>query len=278
MIIKSAYTINKELAMIGFYTHIYFASKVTEGLPIGSSQVIKLYPDAFRLGLLGTDILDGISNVRAELDSVHSYDLFASSAEYILGSGSKCQLSYMLGMICHYLLDSRLKPYIYYVYEHGVHHYFDEEVSILDLCDIENSIDYYIRCSHMISQMDEIKSFKARGFVVEDIIDLYVNGINPRCLGYVVEAGQIRTQFNSFTFRDPVPKDMLTNDYMNTKRRPWQQVRNEYFETNVSLEQMFDKITPIAQKMIKDYMASARSDYPLTRKAFLINANGVKTK
>ena len=154
----------------------------------------------------------------------------------------------------------------------------DQEVSILDLCDIENSIDYYIRCSHMISQMDEIKSFKARGFVVEDIIDLYVNGINPRCLGYVVEAGQIRTQFNSFTFRDPVPKDMLTNDYMNTKRRPWQQVRNEYFETNVSLEQMFDKITPIAQKMIKDYMASARSDYPLTRKAFLINANGVKTK
>ena len=143
--------------MIGFYTQIYFASKVTRNLPIGSSQVIKLYPDAFRLGLLGADAFDKIGNVKAEMDSIHGYELFAGTAEYILGSGSKCQLSYMLGMICHYFLDSRMKPYVYYLFEHGVHHYFDDELSVIELEDIENSVDYYIRCSHMLSEMDEIK-------------------------------------------------------------------------------------------------------------------------
>lgn len=262
--------------MIGFYTQIYFASKVTRNLPMGSSQVIKLYPDAFRLGLLGADAFDKIGNVKAEMDSIHGYELFAGTAEYILGSGSKCQLSYMLGMICHYFLDSRMKPYVYYLFEHGVHHYFDDELSVIELEDIENSIDYYIRCSHMLSEMDEIKKFKARDFVIEDIIDLYVNAIAPKCLGYFVEPKEFREAFTSYPFVDPVPKDMLTNDYMNTKRNSWEQIRNENFVTNVSLEQLFDKITPIAQKMIKDYMASARSNYPLTRKAFLVNANGVK--
>lgn len=262
--------------MIGFYTQIYFASKVTEGLPIGSSQVIRLYPDAFRLGVLGADVFEGIGTVKAELDSLHGYDLFAGAAEYILGSSSKCQLSYMLGMICHYLLDSRMKPYVYYMYEHGVHHYFDDGLSVEELQDISNSIDYYVRCSHLLSSLDEIRKFKARDFVIEDIIDLYTNAIDPKCLGYVVEPSAFRLAFNSYSFADPKPKNMLINDYMNINRNTWEQIRNEKMETNVSLEQLLDKITPLAQRMIKDYMASARSNYPLTKKAFIINANGVK--
>lgn len=262
--------------MLGFYTQIYFASKVTANLPLGSSQVIKLYPDAFRLGVLGANVFTGLGNVKSEMDSLHGYDLFAGTAEYILSSGSKCQLSYMLGVICHYLLDSRLNPYIYYLSENGVKHYFDNGVSIVELKQIGDSIDYYVRCAHMLSKMDEIKSFKPRNFVVDDIVDLYTNAINPKCLGYVVEEDELKKCFKNYSFADPVPTDMLTNDYMNTEHNTWEQIRNENFVTNVSIEQLMDKIQPIALKMIKDYMASARSGYPLTRKAFIINANGVK--
>lgn len=262
--------------MIGFYTHIYFASNVIEKLPLGSSQVIKLYPDAFRLGVLGANVFSGMGNIKSEMDCLHGYDLFASTAEYILSSGSKCQLSYMLGMICHYLLDSRLNPYIYYLAENGVKHYFDDGVSILELKQIGDSLDYYIRCAYMLSKMDEIKTFKPRDFVVEDIVSLYTNSINQRCLGYVVEESELKKCFKNYSFADPIPADMLTNDYMNREHNTWEQIRNERLVTTVSIDQLLQKIQPIALKMIKDYMGSARSGRPLTRKAFLINANGVK--
>lgn len=262
--------------MIGFYTQIYFASNVIEKLPLGSSQVIKLYPDAFRLGVLGANVFEGLGNIKSEMDCLHGYDLFASTAEYILSSGSKCQLSYMLGMICHYLLDSRLNPYIYYLAENGVKHYFDDGISVLEPKQIGASIDYYVRCAYMLSRMEETKEFMPRDFVVDDIVSLYTNSINPNCLGYVVEESELKRCFKNYSFVDPIPTDMLTNDFMNTNHNSWEQIRNERLVTSVSIEQLMRKIEPIALKMIKDYMGSARSGLPLTRKAFIINANGVK--
>lgn len=262
--------------MIGFYTHVYFASNVVTQLPLGSSQVIKLYPDAFRLGVLGANVFEGFGNMKSEMDSLHGYDLFASTAEYILSSGSKCQLSYMLGMICHYLLDSRLNPYVYYLAENGVKHYFDDGSSILEPSEIGSSIDYYVRCAHMLGEMDELKSFKPRDFVVDDIVSLYVHSITSNCLGYEVDEGELKRRFKTFSFADPTPKDMPTNDYMNTRHNAWEPIRNERLTTTVSIEQLFNKIEPVALRMIKDYMGSARSGLPLTRKAFIINANGVK--
>lgn len=262
--------------MAGYFMHIYFANRITEKLPIGSSSVIKLYPDAFRLGVLGSDLLFPIQRTEAEMDVADAFTLFENTADYIFGSGSKCQLSYMLGMVVHYLLDSRINPYFYYLAENGVPHYYDSQKTSLECDQIADGLDFYYLNAHLRDKKDEILSFKPRKDVVLDIASLYSHVIST-IIGHSIDEDKIISCLAKPLFKELESIDMLTLDIANTKNRSWKTVRNGEWSTNMSIEELLDKIEPIAIKMIADYMDRARSGVELNKKAFRINTLGVLT-
>lgn len=262
--------------MAGYFMHVYFADRIAQKLPIGSSSVIKLYPDAYRLGVLGSDLLFPIQRTEAEMDVADAFTLFENTADYIFGSGSKCQLSYMLGMLVHYLLDSRINPYFHYLAENGVPHYYDSTKTSLDWEQIEDGLDYYFLNAHLREQKEEILNFKPRKDVVLDIASLYSHVI-PTVIGHTIDEDKLIACLCNPLMKNLDTIDMLTLDVANTKNRSWKTVRNGQWTTNMSVAELLDKIEPIAIKMISDYMDRARSGIELNKKAFRVNTLGVLT-
>ena len=260
--------------MPAYYTHLYFALQLIDKLPYAPNAVIRLYPDAYRLGALGADILRPMGRTSAELDVAKPFDLFEQSAAHIYESGSKCQLSYMLGMLTHYLLDSRINPYMYYFAERGVPHYFDEGREIVSYDNIKQSIDHHIAHAYLDGQTDALQQEKARTDVIEDIGKLYERAI-CRVVGHILPAKQIDKLLEQHEWTPSEGYKLPDLDYTNRNHHEWETVRNGNWKTRMSLEELMSKLESIAIKLMRDYMARVRSGDALKEDAFRVNHLGV---
>ncbi|MBO4534391.1 MAG: zinc dependent phospholipase C family protein, partial [Clostridia bacterium] len=238
------------------------------------AAVVKLYHDAYLLGAMGADLLAPMGRTAAELDVMDPYDLFEQTAAYAYESGSKCQLAYMLGMLTHYLLDSRINPYLYYFAENGVPHYFDEDKEIVTYEDIRASVDYYISQAHLDGKKEELRAFRARPDVVEDLGKLYERAVS-RAVGHILPAKEVCACLANPKWSADRGVKMETLDYTNQEGRPWKTVRGGEWISTLPLEELLEKLEPIAVKMIGDYMARVRSGIELNKMAFRVNHLGV---
>lgn len=260
--------------MPAYFTHSYFALDLIDKLPYASCAVTRLYPDAYRLGALGADVLRSLGRVSAEMDVANPYTLFEQTGGHIYESGSKCQLSYMLGMLTHYLLDSRINPYIYYFAEHGVPHYFDDGKDMMSYEQIRSSIDHHIANAYLDGKRQEIMSFTVREDVLEDIAKLYERAIGG-VLGHTLPQKQIQKALSSVEWTNWEGYRLTELDYLNRNHATWETVRNGSWTSTMSLFELLDKLQPIALQLIEDYMGRMRSGYALNRRAFQINHLGV---
>lgn len=257
-----------------YYTYLYFADKLRDSLPYASAAVTKLYHDAYLLGAMGADVLAPMGRAVAEMDVIDPYKLFEETASYAYESGSKCQLAYMLGMLVHYLLDSRVNPYLYYFAETGVPHYFDDGKDVVAYQDIRASVDYYISQAHLDGRKEELRSLRARPDVVEDLGKLYERAVS-RAVGHILPAKEVCQCLANPKWGEDYGVKMEILDYTNREHRPWKTVRDGEWVNTMSLEELFDKLQPIAIKMIADYMARVRSGIELNKMAFRVNHLGI---
>lgn len=257
-----------------YYTYLYFAEKLRDSLPYASAAVVKLYHDAYLLGAMGADLLAPMGRTAAEMDVMDPYDLFEQTAAYSYESGSKCQLAYMLGMLTHYLLDSRINPYLYYFAENGAPHYFDEDKEIVSYEDIRASVDYYISQAHLDGKKEELRAFRARPDVVEDLGKLYERAVS-RAVGHILPAKEVEQCLSNPKWTPDYGVKMEIVDYTNREGRQWKTVRGGEWTSTLSLEELLEKLEPIAVKMIGDYMGRVRSGIELNKMAFRVNHLGV---
>ena len=257
-----------------YYTYLYFAEKLRDSLPYAPAAVVKLYHDAYLLGAMGADVLAPLGWTAAEMDVIDAYELFEQTAAYIYESGSKCQLAYMLGMLTHYLLDSRINPYLYYFAETGVPHYFDDDKEIVPYEDIRASVDYYISQAHLDGKKEELRAFRARKDVVEDIGKLYERAV-CRAVGHILPAKEVDKCLSEPKWGEDRGVKMEELDYTNRECRTWKTVRGGEWTSNLSLEALLGKLETLAIKMFDDYMARVRSGIELNKMAFQVNHLGV---
>ena len=263
--------------MPGYFTHLYFADRIISRLPTGSASVVDLYPDAYKLGALGADVFDDVGRLHAEMDVTSAYDLFNECGAYIYTTGLKTQLSYCLGMLTHYVLDSRLTPYVMYLVENGAPHYYDDERTVLTKQEIVAGIDYYVARAYMNENFDKLTDINAKKIVADDIADLYKNAIF-HSVRHSIDPDKIIRSLNALDLSEKKPVDMLNVDYMNTREREWATVRNGEWKTSMSIDAFFDKIEPIVLKLLEDFMARARSSVELNKKAFVVSFTGIINK
>ena len=246
-------------------------------MQVGARSVVDLYTDAYLAGALGADVLDDLGRLHAEMDVADVYSFFDSAGAYIYSSGLKSQLAYMLGMLTHYLLDSRLTPYVMYLAENGAPHFYDEQRTTLTKEEIVTGVDYYVVRAYLYDDLDKVNAFSVREFVAKDIGELYESALF-HAVRHAIPKDKVVSCLQKISLQEGSPVDMLNVDYANTRKREWTTVRNGNWRTDMSLEEFFEKMEPIALKLITDYMDRARSAISLNPKAFFVDFLGVLNK
>lgn len=259
--------------MPNYYTHFYFADKLMTELPYASRSVVDLYPDAYRLGAFGVDILKSLNRLRSKLDYKYIYEFFETTCNYVYHNGSKCQLAYILGMAAHYIADSRINPYIYYILENGVPGYFGADKGFMDIISIRNSIDAHIEKKIPEKQLKSMRE-EPLGEVVEEIGELFENAVSE-VVGYKIKCGKIKNCMSSLKIPAPKPYKLELYDYLNRQKNSWFKVRNTDDTSNMTFMELIDKIIPSAIKVIDNIMSRVRSGEALEKSQFSLNYLGI---
>lgn len=105
--------------MPSLYAHNKFGKLVIPKLPIEIKQIIKKYPDSFRIGLQGPDFLffhilnSKMTKLGISMHHNDTYTFMEHACTVIKKYGiDSAQYSYILGFICHFTLDNICHPYV----------------------------------------------------------------------------------------------------------------------------------------------------------------------
>lgn len=107
--------------MPAFYAHHRFGEKVLPLLDDEIRELILNYRDSFNVGLQGPDLLtyyqphqqNRVATYGFHLQELSAYPFFQNALKIIKKQGRATrEYAYILGVICHYILDSECHPYI----------------------------------------------------------------------------------------------------------------------------------------------------------------------
>lgn len=113
------------------YAHDVFGKMVFQKLPDDMKQIVTSQRAAYLIGLHGPDILFyykpfGHNSVNEKGYSMHkaiASEFFSNCKKRYIQTRNETLLSYVLGFICHYMLDSTCHPYIgQYIEKTGAPH------------------------------------------------------------------------------------------------------------------------------------------------------------
>lgn len=255
------------------FAHYYFSKKLTENAPYALSAIIALYPDAYLLGSLGADLFD--SEHRARLDAADPMQIFSVTARHIFMNGSKCQLSYMLGLVSHYALDRVVNPFITYFAQNGVAQYFGGKTEIATREEIEIGIDRHIIRDYLGTEkaLEIVGTLKTRKIVLQEITELYMDILNDLSDIYL-NSHKTRSLLENVSPDIPLSEGLGRLDFMNRENHEWRDAeKNKYTQ---SIDEILETERENAYLLLEEYMAMARSNKAPDEAHFAVNALGVR--
>jgi len=247
------------------FIHYYFSDSLTENMTYALSAIIKLYPDAYLLGSLGTERMRG-SDHHERLRNADPIQLFGVSARHIFTNGSKCQLSYMLGMVSHYALDRVMNPYVKYFAANGVAGYFGGKIETQSMDEIEIGVDRHIVRDYlgMEKALALVDHLEVRKPVLEEICMLYVDVLNDVadiCMNY----RKTYDLLESIKPDIPLSEGLGRLDFMNRENREWKGAQGT---TSLSVDELLKEQREVAYDLLEEYMAMARSNKSINVEKF----------
>ena len=154
--------------MADFLTHDLFGDMVRKEAPVEVRELAGQYPEAYRWGLQGPDILffrslwkEGgpFHHAAGRMHGENTDGLFSAMTEHIRrqeGEKQKVLLSYFYGFLCHYALDSTAHPLVYF-HEYRLCDAGEPGLSRADGSEVHSLIE---------SELDELTLFTRRGQTV----------------------------------------------------------------------------------------------------------------
>lgn len=253
------------------FAHYYFSHKLTEGAPYALSAIVALYPDAYLLGSLGADLFH--SEHRARLDVADPMQIFSVTARHIFMNGSKCQLSYMLGMVSHYALDRVANPFIDHFAQNGVRQYFGGKVETVSREEIEIGIDRHIIRDYLgiDKALEIVGGLKTRKIVIDEITELYMDILNDLSDIYM-NSHRTRALLEGVAPDIPLSEGLGRLDYMNRENHEW--LDRDKIKHTQSLDELLESEREDAYLLLEEYMAMARSNKAPDMSHFTLNARG----
>lgn len=302
--------------MPNLITHYYFADTVKEKLKGDVLKVLEKQPKAFKLGAIGPDFMFALRELGLKekmfpntMQYLKMHEVFALSGEYLRNNYNDVIYSYLIGLLCHYVSDYYVHPYVNFFVERYTAKYLptNQIPSIHTL--IESAID-----SHICEEKYNIPSNKFPAGKVSDapkqvrlkIGELYekviggIFGFDAKAKRYsmsfvltksfmkfsVDKTGLKKKLFNKIE-NIKGGKKMITGlmrppegygkiDYMNRNKVEWLTVRNGKEMTNESVDELLVRASEKATEYINNFIAYVFEDKPLNKKDFTVNYEGVK--
>lgn len=123
--------------MPAFYAHYRFGAKVASQLNGDLKNLIQTYHAEFSIGLQGPDILffyrpiklNSVNKIGYHIHDISALSFFDHARSVIERSGKNSrEYAYLLGFVCHFMLDSECHPYVAsYIEKSGLDHMEIEE-------------------------------------------------------------------------------------------------------------------------------------------------------
>lgn len=172
--------------MPNMVAHIYFGGEVLNELPAEIKNICEKYRDAFDFGTIGPDFLFALREIGDSskrytniMQSCRVYDTFRSIAGRLAANPDSREISYVMGLLCHYVSDFNIHPYVYFFTEQG----FAKEVPLLSKPHvhalIEAAFDEYTACElRKDPYYNPGRNLKTSRATRKAIADLYYNAVN----------------------------------------------------------------------------------------------------
>ncbi|NLP14671.1 MAG: zinc dependent phospholipase C family protein [Clostridium sp.] len=288
--------------MAGFLTHTVFAKEVLKRINNEKlKKQIQLRMNLFILGAQGPDIFyyyfnfifgrhkrEYLQKIGSIMHTLKTGDFLKLGIEYALESADEKHkldlITYMLGFMCHFHLDSSIHPYVCFCSKNGIYKE-DGNLTKVSHQDIETSIDiiYFREKEGKSAQKTKLhKSFNTGS--VPSVVFVFLNyalknlfnlDISPKtikkCMVHMRRAfvllydpfGLKNTILISLGVNIPKPfytaREKTNIDWLNRKRKRWHHLedRNEIYTQSVdelyktALKNCSDLITAMYQKINK---------------------------
>lgn len=305
--------------MANLITHVYFAREVEKLLPSGLKGITEKYPAAYTIGSIGPDFLfvlrelkDDAARYCNQMQYCNTYEVFTSIRDYLRTTKNPEALSYVMGLMCHYVLDFNIHAFVNYFVEEGVYKTVPgcQQQGIHAF--IENALDDYISRERLHYKDSNLyrpsKELKTSGRTRRVISNIYINAIN-KIIGFDVVPWKF--SFSIFLTRfaiwfvtdkrgwkrklfgwkegkkDYAGKKSVRNlmrppecndaeDFLNLKKVPYRKVRNLDGTDNMTAVELMDTAVKQAADYIVSFWESVKTGAPLDPEAYLINYEGVK--
>ncbi len=302
--------------MPNLITHYYLAQTIKHNLSGAPLEIISKEPDAYKLGAMGPDYMFALRELNFKermlpntMQYLKAYEVFSLSGEQIRETQDTIIYAYILGLMCHYVADFVIHPYVNYFSEnHIAKHLPSNQVSSIHTL-IESAIDAHIcdeKCMIPSNVFPADIVAKAPRKVRKRIAKFYTKamasifGIKSKASRYnfafvatklfmklsIDKSGRKKKFFDklenifgsgkTLTGLIHPPEGYRRIDYMNTDRLPWLTIRNgtEYSTENVY--ELLEKVQQVAVSYFHKFIDYVNQESPLEREDFAINYEGIK--
>jgi hypothetical protein len=301
-------------------THLQFGRDVLKQLSqthLPLAEQIGQHLDAFLFGTMGPDFLFALREIgdkSARYCNVMQYckvfEVFDSIAGYLHKKPDPRQFSYAMGLMCHYVLDFNIHPYVLYFTEQvlpkwvsanqqmGIHSMVEMEVDtfvITQLMGFKDANDY-------CPKHDLATSLKTKNAIA----NLYVCAVNG-ILGFNTSAFKVKfamrlARFTVGLFTDKSGKrrakysrkekglldgkktirNMLRPseyhgklDFLNLERTPYRRVRNLPEMDTKTIPELLTDSALMCVGYLRDFADWINLNTPMDRRMFKVNYEGI---
>lgn len=304
--------------MPNLITHNYFGKKVLERLPENALKIAEKAPEAFYLGAIGPDCLFALREIGTKykyypnrMQYLKTLEVYEKTGDFLRDNPDDIKLSYMIGMMCHYVADFHVHPYVNFSVERGFARYLplEQQSSIHTL--IESAIDSHICDEKLKIPCNEFPAGDASSApravrlsigelyekVINGIFDIYPSkrricisfALTKLFLSFSVDKRGGKKRFFDKVEQKIGGKKKITGlmrppegygriDYMNRAHAPWLTVRNGKEYTTASVDELLELAAERAVTYIDNYLRYIFDKTPLIKEDFAVNYEGVRTQ
>lgn len=301
--------------MANILSHIIFSKKLVDYLKDDNQLAfLKNNETAFFMGNVGPDFLyimrqlhdKKTSHYSNYFHSYHMFEVFDNLQAYAKEKNNPSISAYCLGLLCHYIVDYKIHPFINYSIENFIAKQYSTNFQPVLHQILETHIDYYLLRDFANSNEQNFNFFKfftstkkIKGEVYnvyKDVLNVIFDidlSYNKFAFSYDSIRLMLWCTYNKPTFIKNfvlfceeknntkrlyysfcLPQTDPTNiDSMNINKKPFLKVRNVEEYTNNSVYDIFDEAFDECIKHFKTFI----NNEPFEEDDFLINYDGIKT-
>ncbi len=250
--------------MPAFYAHERFGKKVWKQIDGELKEILREHYPQFQIGLQGPDIFffyrlysnNEVAKYGISMHSISAYSFFVNARKIIQEKGrASKEYAYLLGFLCHYILDSESHPYVeQMIQKTGIAHMEIEEEFEKKLLriDKEDPLAYPIA-----------KRVPTDWNTVEAIVPFHPNLDAKRIRHSLIYLKELKRLFTApSVVKQTVINFALkaTGKYNTLKGVMNQRIDNlKCAESNMGLLRHFEAAIPVAVKMIYSFDESVKT-------------------